>query len=212
MVRAQIKAVMGDLGADIIKIGMLGTADMVNTVRAALDDDAPHTPIVLDPVMIAKGGHPLLEDDAVESVARVLVPRAALITPNAPEAAHLTGIAVTSHADQIAAGEKLLRMGAKAALVKGGHIEGAILRDVLCTHDGHATFEGARIETRATHGTGCTLASSIAALLAQGADLHSAILQARDYLRQAIVSAPGFGAGHGPLNHGWVVQKPAKLR
>jgi hydroxymethylpyrimidine/phosphomethylpyrimidine kinase len=132
-----------------------------------------------------------------------LLPRAALITPNAPEAALLTGLEVESEAGQRRAGEALLVMGAQAVLMKGGHVEGPRVVDILMTPMGETRFESGRVETRHTHGTGCTLASAIAAGLAQGRGLEASVERAHDFVQQAIRHAPGFGAGHGPLGHNW---------
>ncbi|MDZ4775299.1 MAG: bifunctional hydroxymethylpyrimidine kinase/phosphomethylpyrimidine kinase [Alphaproteobacteria bacterium] len=203
IVRDQIRVVMDDIGADALKTGMLATVETVEAVVQAIDAYAQGVALVVDPVMIAKGGHPLLEPRAPETVRTLMLPRAALVTPNAPEAEALTGIVVADLDGQKRAAEKLLVLGAKAALVKGGHVDGPTLRDVLATPDGFTIFESHRIETRATHGTGCTLASAIAAKLAQGESLEEAVRAAREYLLEAIRRAPGFGAGHGPLDHGW---------
>lgn len=204
IVRGQIEHVLSDLGADAIKIGMLGDAQTVETVALAI---AHHdAPLVLDPVMIAKGGAALLEDAAVEALKTRLITRALVVTPNAPEAERLTGLPVTNVEEQKAAAQALVMMGAGAALVKGGHIWGATLHDVLVSAAGVEVFSSARINTSATHGTGCTLASAIAAGLARGLTLRDAVTGARAYLRGAIMTAKGFGAGHGPLNHGWVIK------
>ena len=209
-VRAQIEAVMSDLGADAWKLGMLGSADHVRAVADAYDSFGQSVPLVLDPVMIAKGGAALLADDGVEIVALELVPRAAIVTPNAPEAERLTGIAVRDLDGQIdAAGKLVEELGAHAALVKGGHIEGDTIRDVLLTREGYRVFEGPRIATKATHGTGCTLASAIAAHIAQGAATEQAVEKALAYLLAAIRHAPGFGHGHQPLGHGWPLASKA---
>lgn len=206
VVREQARVVLEDIGADALKTGMLATVETVEVVAEAIDAYAPRTPLIVDPVMIAKGGHPLLEERAQDTVRRLMLPRAALVTPNAPEAEALTGAPVTDLDGQKRAAEKLLALGAKAALVKGGHVEGAIVRDVLATSAGLAVFESPRIETRATHGTGCTLASAIAAKLAQGEALTEAVRAAREYILEAIRRAPGFGAGHGPLDHAWTTR------
>jgi hydroxymethylpyrimidine/phosphomethylpyrimidine kinase len=203
IVAAQIAVTLDDIGADAIKTGMLGDAATVETVAAALDAHGPGTPLVVDPVMIAKGGHALLAPSGVDAVRALFLPRAALVTPNAPEAEALTGAPVTDVASQIRAGERLLALGAKAALVKGGHIGGPVLHDVLVTDAGAMTFDSPRIDTRATHGTGCTLAAAIAAHLAQGGSLPDAVRLAREYLMEAIRRAPGFGSGHGPVDHAW---------
>ncbi|MBU6374048.1 MAG: bifunctional hydroxymethylpyrimidine kinase/phosphomethylpyrimidine kinase [Alphaproteobacteria bacterium] len=204
IVAAQIESVVTDLGVDAVKTGMLGTAATVEVVAQALARFAPDTPRIVDPVMVAKGGHPLLEPDAVVAVVAHMIPGAALVTPNAPEAERLTGLPVANLDGQRAAAERLVELGARAALVKGGHLDGDILRDVLVTADGRTlVVEGPRIATRATHGTGCTYASAIAAFVARGADLETAIRSAHAYLAEAIRRAPGLGAGHGPLAHGW---------
>jgi hydroxymethylpyrimidine/phosphomethylpyrimidine kinase len=207
IVQRQIEAVMGDLGADAWKLGMLGSAEHVRVVLEAYREVGAGVPVVLDPVMIAKGGASLLAEDAVAVIRDELMPIAAIVTPNAPEAEALTGVEVRDLDGQINAAEILVeQLGAYAALVKGGHIEGDIIRDVLLTREGYRVFESKRIDTRATHGTGCTLASAIAAHMAQGAAIESAVEQARAYLMQAILHAPGFGAGHGPLGHNWMVR------
>jgi hydroxymethylpyrimidine/phosphomethylpyrimidine kinase len=203
IIERQIQVVMDDLGADVIKIGMLGTVETVAAVAAALDGYAAGVPVVLDPVMVAKGGHALLEVEAVTAVRDLLLPRALLATPNAPEAEQLTGLAIANRRDQSAAGAALRADGAYAALIKGGHIEGPEITDLLSLPGGDIAFSSARIDTRATHGTGCTLASAIAAHLAQGRALEEAVRLAREYLRGAIINAPGFGSGHGPLGHAW---------
>lgn len=202
-IRDQIACVASDLGADIIKTGMLGTVETVEAVAEALDVHAAGVGRVVDPVMVAKGGYPLLEDRAVDAVRSVLVPGAALLTPNAPEAARLAGLAVETLDGQRRAAERLLRAGARAVLVKGGHVEGARFTDLLATPDGELFFEAERIETTSTHGTGCTLASAIASYLAQGRTLEEAVEAGRAYVLGAIRHAPGLGAGHGPLDHGW---------
>lgn len=198
----QIEVVLEDLGADAIKIGMLHRADVIHAVADALERLAPETPLVLDPVMVAKGGHALLESEAVKALKDRLIARATLLTPNVPEAEALTGLKIDTVADFGPVGEKLNRLGAKAILIKGGHMEGDTVDDVLW-RDGVApqVFESKRLETPHTHGTGCTLASAIACSLAQGLDLVEAIDRAGAYVHQAILTAPGYGSGHGPLNH-----------
>jgi hydroxymethylpyrimidine/phosphomethylpyrimidine kinase len=203
IIRDQISCVVGDLGADVIKTGMLGSADTVETVAEALDNFARDIARVVDPVMVAKGGHPLLEEKAVGAVKTLMIPHCALLTPNAPEAERLTDTSVDGINGQRRAADKLLRMGAKAVLVKGGHIPGNTFIDLLATHKGERFYEAQRIDTTSTHGTGCTLASAIAAYLAQGIELEEAIERARNYVFEAIKRAPGFGKGHGPLDHAW---------
>ena len=202
IIEAQARAVLDDIGADAIKTGMLGDAATVERVARVLDR-AVGIPAVIDPVMIAKGGASLLETPAIQAVKRLLIPRAALLTPNAPEAEALTGLTVENVDGQRRAGEALLAMGAKAVLMKGGHVAGERVIDILMTGDSETTFEGERIETRHTHGTGCTLASACATGLAQGLDLTAAVARAWSYVHEAMLRAPGFGAGHGPLDHAW---------
>lgn len=207
IVREQIEAVMGDLGADAWKLGMLGSAAHVRAVLECWQAVGAGVPVVLDPVMIAKGGASLLAEDAVAVIRDELMPVAAIVTPNAPEAEALTGVEVRDLDGQMSAAEILVeRLGAYAALVKGGHIEGQTVRDVLLTREGYRVFESPRIPTQATHGTGCTLASAIAAHIAQGIAIEPAVEKARAYLMEAIRHAPGFGHGHGPLGHNWAVK------
>jgi hydroxymethylpyrimidine/phosphomethylpyrimidine kinase len=204
VIEKQISAVLADLGADAIKTGMLGDKKTVERVAKALREAAEASPLVVDPVMVAKGGAALLKDDAVAAVRKHLVPLAALVTPNAPEAERLTGVTVDDEDSQVAAGRALIDAGAEAALVKGGHLPGDIVRDVLVTEGDVHVFEGRRIETTSTHGTGCTLASAIATGLGQGYGLRAATERALGYVREAIRHAPGLGSGHGPLDHGWL--------
>jgi hydroxymethylpyrimidine/phosphomethylpyrimidine kinase len=205
-VRAQIDAVIDDIGADAWKTGMLGTVEAAEAVAAAIDAKAGPSPVVVDPVMVAKGGHPLLEDRAVSAVRALMIPRAALLTPNAPEAAALAGFPVETQSDQLRAAEAVLSLGAKAVLLKGGHLPGDTVKDLLLSAAGPIWFESPRINTRSTHGTGCTLASAVAIGLAQGMDITAAVDRASRYVREAIRLAPGFGAGHGPLAHGWTAK------
>lgn len=206
VISAQARAVLDDIGADAIKTGMLGDAAVVETVAAAIDY-AGAIPAVVDPVMVAKGGAPLLAQAAIGAVKSLMIPRAALLTPNAPEAAALTGLVVETTDDLRRAGEALLALGAKAVLMKGGHVAGDRVVDVLMTPDGETTFEGERIETRHTHGTGCTLASACATGLAQGLSLEAAVARAWNYVHEAMLRAPGLGGGHGPLDHGWMLRQ-----
>ncbi len=206
VVKAQAQAVLDDIGADAIKTGMLGDRVMVEAVAQVLDR-AAGVPAVIDPVMIAKGGASLLAADAVSAIQSLLIPRAALLTPNAPEAHALTGLPVDDLDGQRRAGEALLKAGAKAVLMKGGHVAGDRVIDLLLTPSGETLLEGPRIDSRHTHGTGCTLASACAAGLAQGLSLEDAVARAWAYVAEAIRHAPGFGAGHGPLDHGWPLSK-----
>jgi len=200
IIEAQIGRVLNDIGADAIKIGMLGSADIVATVAAALDA-YPDIPLVLDTVMFAKGGAALLDQGGVTALKTHLMRRADLVTPNAPEAEALAGMRVETVDDLIQAGQALIALGAKAALVKGGHLTGPLVTDALVTaYDVHV-FESWRLDSRSTHGTGCTLASASAAGIAQGLELYDAVARAHRYVQDAIRTAPGFGHGTGPLNH-----------
>lgn len=208
IVRGQIEAVMSDLGADAWKLGMLGSAAHARAVAEAYRAAGGGVPMVLDPVMVAKGGASLLADDAVAVIRGELAPMAAIVTPNAPEAERMTGLAVRDLEGQKRAAEFIVaRLGAGAALVKGGHVEAELVRDVLITQNGLRVFESARIQTGATHGTGCTLASAIAAHVAQGLGIEAAVEKARAYLMEAIRRAPGLGRGHGPLMHNWPLKR-----
>lgn len=206
-VTAQMRACLTDIGADAIKTGMLGSANLVDQVAETLDTLARDVPRIIDPVMIATSGDRLVDEKAVSAIAAVLIPGAALVTPNAPEAEILTGKAVDGINGQRRAAEALLEQGAKGALVKGGHVPGKIIHDVLQSEAGEWIFESGRIETTSTHGTGCTLASATAALIAQGQMAPDAVDAARVYLHEAIKQAPGLGNGHGPVAHNWALQK-----
>jgi hydroxymethylpyrimidine/phosphomethylpyrimidine kinase len=200
MVAAQFHAIMDDIGADAIKIGMLGNQEMIACV-AGLLKAKQHIPIILDPVMQAKGGAALLEDTACTALKTTLLPYASLLTPNIPEAERLCGFAIHTHADRERACLTLVAAGAKAVLLKGGHSDAPVLRDIL--YDGYDfhTFDTPRINTAHTHGTGCTFASAVTTFLAQGAPMKDAVANAQSYVRRAILSAPEFGKGHGPLWH-----------
>ncbi|HBK08811.1 MAG TPA: bifunctional hydroxymethylpyrimidine kinase/phosphomethylpyrimidine kinase [Acetobacteraceae bacterium] len=208
-IRQQIEVVLSDIGADVIKIGMLGDVATIGTVCDALEDFAPDAPMVLDPVMVAKGGHALLAAQAVDSLRTRLLPLSAVITPNLPEAEALTGLTIRTVADMRVAATALLAMGVPAVLLKGGHLESDTVTDLLATASGVEAFSEPRIQTRHTHGTGCTTASAVAAGLAQGMSLRDSVVRARAYVRAAITSAPGFGKGHGPLNHAVGFAHPA---
>ncbi|WP_320177052.1 bifunctional hydroxymethylpyrimidine kinase/phosphomethylpyrimidine kinase [Roseovarius pacificus] len=202
MVRAQIASVLDDIEIGAIKIGMLGTPGIVRAVAEALGDYGG--PVVLDPVMVAKSGDPLLADEAVAALIEYLLPHADVLTPNLPEAARLlqTGVAETTQ-DAEAQGQALRAMGAKAVLVKGGHGSGDICVDLLIAADGTERFEAPRIHTGNTHGTGCSMSSAIAAGLASGLDLRAATARAHGWLQGAIRAADGLhvGQGHGPVHH-----------
>lgn len=202
VVRAQLDAVLGDLGVDAIKIGMLFSPAIIEEVAGALA--TYNGPVVLDPVMIAKSGDALLQDAAVQSMVDHLIPCAVLLTPNLPEAAKLLGL---DHAQTVEEmehqGRALLALGPKAVLMKGGHSNGDTCTDILITEEGVTAFEAPRVDTINTHGTGCTYSSSIAAQLASGMTMEDAVRAAHGYLQGAIVASDqlNIGAGHGPVHH-----------
>ena len=202
LVAAQIEAVATDLRPDAVKSGMLGNAAVIAAVAAALETHGLR-PYVLDPVMVASSGDALLERDAVGALRSSLLPLCDLVTPNAEEAMVLTGADVATLADQERAARRLVEEGAGAALVKGGHVSGEEVVDVLFDAATRVarTFRHRRIDSRHTHGTGCTLSAAIAAHLALGLPLERAVETSLDYVHRAIVGAPGLGAGRGPLNH-----------
>ncbi|OWW04453.1 hydroxymethylpyrimidine/phosphomethylpyrimidine kinase [Rhizobium sp. R72] len=199
----QIRAVFADVRVDAIKIGMIANAQIADAVADTIE---PHKgiPIVLDPVMIAKGGAALLDPSAVEVLVRRLLPLSTLVTPNLPEAAALLyGTAAETRAEMADQAQSLHGLGPDAVLVKGGHLPGDESPDVLATAAGLTWFEGTRIPTANTHGTGCTLSSAIAAELAKGAALAKAVADAKAYLAEAVKQAStlNVGSGHGPVQH-----------
>ena len=201
IIAGQVEAVLSDIGADAIKIGMIGTLETAEVIEAALKAH-PDIPVVLDPVLVATSGDALGDTEVAHFIRDRLLPLTTIVTPNLPEAEALTGVPVTGDDGQKAAGAALIRAGANAALVKGGHDQGETVCDVLVTGGGKArVFMKPRIETTSTHGTGCTLASAVATGIAQGLPLEQAVARAIDYVWTAIKTAPGYGAGHGPLNH-----------
>ncbi|MFN4089012.1 MAG: bifunctional hydroxymethylpyrimidine kinase/phosphomethylpyrimidine kinase [Alphaproteobacteria bacterium] len=197
----QMRLVLRDIGADAVKIGMLHSAAVIDAVADTLEAEAPGVPLVLDPVMVAKGGATLLDPDAAVTLKRRLPILASLLTPNLPEAAALTGLAISDLDGMRHAADMLLTLGAPAVLLKGGHLPSDTVVDLLTTPDRMVEMASPRIDTPHTHGTGCTLASAIAVGLAQGLPMETAVRRARAYVRTAIETAPGFGRGHGPLNH-----------
>ena len=201
IVVAQIAAVLSDIGADAIKTGMLASGEIIDMVFAVLRRDAPNVPLVVDPVMVAKGGAALVDKDAILAMKARLLPRATLITPNLPEAEALTGRKIATLQAMREAMAPLLDLGPKAVLLKGGHLPGDRVVDIYAGPEGTQEWSDTRIDTRHTHGTGCTLASAIATGFAQGLSAVDSIIRARAYVRRALETAPGFGRGHGPLNH-----------
>lgn len=203
-VKKQIASVLSDIGADAVKTGMLLDHGVIEAAADAIEAGAPNAALVVDPVMIASTGARLLDPRAFDALERRLIARAAVVTPNAPEAEALTGERITDIDGMRRAADALLRTGAKAVMVKGGHLPGEVLRDLVVSADGESfVLEAKRIATRHTHGTGCTLASAIAVGLAQGMALRPAIERAHAFVQEAIRTAPGLGRGHGPLNHSW---------
>ena len=201
LVQAQIDAVAADLRPNAVKTGMLGSGELVETVAERLTRHRL-LPYVLDPVMVATSGDPLLDRDAERLIKRLLVPVATLVTPNLDEAGILVGSPVTDPDEMERAGREIVGCGARAALVKGGHLKSERMVDVLVTADGTVRrYEHGRIDTTSTHGTGCTLSSAVTAGLALGRPLEDAVTDALDFVHRAIAAAPGLGAGHGPLNH-----------
>ena len=197
-VRQQMELALADIGADAVKTGMLGGAEVVGAVVAVLEGRG--LPLVVDPVMVAKGGASLMDSGALDQL-WALLRLATVATPNVPEAEALLGRAIPDAMAAERAAVELRERGIGAVLLKGGHLDGAVVRDVLATAEGVVMLDRARLDTRHTHGTGCTLASAIATGLAQGMELRAAVERARDYVQAAIAAAPGFGRGHGPLWH-----------
>ncbi len=200
VVRAQMAALAEDLPPDGTKTGMLATRELVEAVADGIREHR-FPAYVLDPVMVATSGDRLLDQDAEQAIARCLVPLAAVVTPNLDEARILVERDVKTPEDMEEAGRVLVKMGAKAALVKGGHLDGTEVVDVLVTSAGSRPFRHARIDTISTHGTGCTLSAAVAAGLANEASLEQAVTVALDFVHRAIQWAPRLGSGHGPLNH-----------
>lgn len=206
-VRAQIASCLDDIGADAVKIGMLGSPALIEAVAASLDEKARGIPVVLDPVMVAQSGDRLVDDASAAALERLLLPRAAIVTPNLPEAEALSGMSIRSGAALPAAAEAIAaKAGAgTAVLIKGGHLEDEPESDDFLRLAGGKTLrlEGKRIATRNNHGTGCTLSSAIAAFLAHGCGVADAVRKAKDYITGAIRAGAAYeiGHGHGPVHH-----------
>lgn len=202
IVAQQLEAVLSDLGTDAAKTGMLSNPAIVHAVAEVLDK-YPVEKLVIDPVMISKSGHTLLQHNARGVLVKLLFPKAYLVTPNVPEAEVLTGVEIRTEDDLRRAGDKLLTLGPRHMLMKGGHLDSESATDFLFDGTTWQRFSAPRIETRHTHGTGCTYAAALTAGLARGLQLAEATATAKAYLTEAIRQAPGLGAGHGPLAH-WV--------
>ena len=202
---SQIETVVSDISIDAVKTGMLATPEIVEAVADAIARWKLRN-LVVDPVMVAKSGDVLLTEPAVEAIRRALLPLASVVTPNRPEAERLTGHAVGSRDDARDAARRLVDLGARAVVVKGGHFDEADIIDLLYDGTTFHEFRHPRLQTRHTHGTGCTFAAAIAALLARGMDLPTAVQQAIDYVEGAIAHGLAVGHGHGPLDHFWAVR------
>jgi hydroxymethylpyrimidine kinase/phosphomethylpyrimidine kinase len=198
-VAAQFDAVATDIGIDAAKTGMLATADVIRTVAAKIRQYGIEK-IVVDPVMVAKGGAALIREEAIEALVAELLPLALVLTPNIPEAEALAGIKIKTIADMKEAALIIRKLGPKHVVVKGGHLAGEA-SDLLCDADGFRIFSSPRFATRDTHGTGCTFSAAIATLLASGSDVPGAVAEAKRYISEAIRHAWRIGEGHGPTNH-----------
>jgi hydroxymethylpyrimidine/phosphomethylpyrimidine kinase len=202
LVTAQIEAVASDIAIHATKTGMLATAAIVEAVAAAIEElDLPL--VVVDPVMLAKSGDRLLDEDGVRTLCAELLPRATVVTPNIPEAEALTGRRIRSSDDAREAARRIHGMGPSAVIVKGGHAAGDEIIDLLFDGERFAEFRAARVHTRSTHGTGCSFASAVAAYLARGHSLADATERAQSYVVGALRHGLAIGKGHGPLDHFW---------
>lgn len=202
-VRAQIEAVFSDIRVDAVKIGMVGTAEIAAAIAQALEDHRD-LPIVLDPVMMAKGGAPLIAENAMEAIRQLLLPMATVVTPNLPEAAKLVGRPeATTRAEMVTQAAEVTALGPQAALIKGGHLSEANSPDVLMVQGEVHWFETPRTVTKNTHGTGCSLSSALAAQLSQGHSIEAAAHLAKSFVTEAIATANHLevGHGHGPIHH-----------
>ena len=201
----QIDCCLTDIGANAIKIGMMHNVELINGVYEALKHNEiignEKIKIVLDPVMVAKGGHRLLKEDAVNSLTNFIKNTNPVLTPNIPEAEILAGIKINNLVDMKTAGEKLINLGASFVVLKGGHMNTPIMSDFLIGEEVLDQIETKKIETNHTHGTGCTMASALAAGLAKSYEIKEAFQKAHFYVNQAIITSPRFGNGHGPINH-----------
>lgn len=202
-VAEQLESIFADITPDAIKIGMLFNQEIITVVADILTKHAKDTPLVIDPVMVAKSGDRLLQADAIDALKHELFKLATLVTPNLDEAAVIYGKEIKNQADMLAAGHKFLELGAHAVLVKGGHLDDDICSDLLLSNENSLWLDAKRIVTLNTHGTGCTISAAIAANLAHGNDLKSSCIAAKDYITKALQSFQHekIGHGHGPVNH-----------
>ena len=199
MVASQIDAVVSDIGADAVKTGMLANSGIIRVVAGKVTEHGLSN-LVVDPVMVAKGGDPLLQEEAVDALRTLLVPLALVVTPNLPEASVLVGYRVVTLEQARRAARDIVGMGSRSVVVKGGHLQGDAV-DVFYDGSEFREFSSPRVDTTSTHGTGCTFASAIAAGLAKGMGVEEAVGQAKAYVTEAIRRAVPIGSGHGPLNH-----------
>ena len=200
----QIDAVFEDIRVDGVKVGMLSDSDVMKTVAAKLRQYQPKS--IIDPVMIAKGGHALMEQDALGTLISEIIPLAYILTPNIPEACAITGITIDSEEDMIRAAQHIKKMGAKNVLIKGGHFDGEPIDILLDEKNEVYRFMGKRINTNNTHGTGCTLSSAIASNLAKGRDLETSVKYAKNYISGALADMLDLGKGSGPMNHAFAIE------
>ena len=201
----QINCCLSDIGANAIKIGMMHNSELINGVYEALKNNEiignKNIKIVLDPVMVAKGGHRLLKEDAVNSLIKFIKNTTPVLTPNIPEAEILTKMKINNLADMKTAAEKIIDLGANSVVLKGGHMNTPVMSDLLIGEKVIDQIKTKKLETNNTHGTGCTMASALAAGLAKSLDIKEAFQKAHFYVNQAIITSPKFGKGHGPINH-----------
>ena len=200
IVQKQITMILDDIGTHAVKIGMLHNSDIIRSVYKTLKKYKSKN-IVLDPVMVAKGGAKLISNNSIRHLKKLLLPLCTIVTPNIPEAEVLTGYSISSKKDMIKAAKKILNMGSKNVLLKGGHLKRKMIYDILATKKGIKIFKKRKIKTRNTHGTGCTLSSAIATCLSQRKNIFQSCKISTKYVEKAIASAPGYGRGAGPLNH-----------
>ena len=199
-VQKQITLILDDIGANAVKIGMLHNAGTIQCVYKILKKYKLKN-IVLDPVMIAKGGARLVNNSSIKYLKKLLLPLCKVVTPNIPEAEVLTGYSISNKEDMIKAAKKILSMGPKSVLLKGGHLKNKMIFDILASKNKIKVFSKRKIKTKNTHGTGCTLSSALATCLSQKKNIYKSCKTSLKYVDQAIVTAPGYGKGFGPLNH-----------
>jgi len=199
-VQKQITMILDDIGADGVKIGMLHNASIIKCVYSILKKYKLKN-IVLDPVMVSKGGTKLINNSSIKYLKKLILPLCNLVTPNIPEAEVLIGSSISNKKDMIEAAKKILNMGSQNVLLKGGHLKSKMICDILATKKGIKVFSKRKIKTKNTHGTGCTLSSALATCLSQKKNIFKSCKISLNYVNQAITYAPGYGKGYGPLNH-----------